>query len=283
MSDPLPELPKAVSKLGFALTKKVGEGAFSQVYSATWTDKPNKTIAAKVVDFSKVNKLWIEKNLNNELKILQSLKHTNIIVVHKVVKTTSKAYIFMDFARGGSIADELEKVKQPLSESKVKKYLRDIIAGLTYMHNNGVAHRDIKPDNFLIGDNDRVMLSDFGFACFSLNESNGKLMRGTKCGTTEYQAIEIKILGQGQVYDAKCADLYSLGVSLYFMVLFAFPFDISNESECIRRQKSREFYLKNSKLSDTLKTLIYDLLDPNPKTRITAKKAETHAWLSTNN
>ncbi|CAG2119994.1 unnamed protein product, partial [Medioppia subpectinata] len=151
--------------------------------------------------------------MKNEMKIMKILKHPNIIQVHDVTKTTSMAYIFMDLAKNGSISDELENTKRPIAEPKAKKYFRDIIAGLYYMHTKGVAHRDIKPDNFLISESQRVLITDFGFSCVTIDGTE-RLMKGTACGTSEYKAIEIKTLREGEVYDAKASDMYSLGVSL---------------------------------------------------------------------
>ena len=277
----VPELPPVIAKKGFRLKKKVASGGFATIYLASWTDRPNKDIAAKIIKLSQVSNYWVEKNLKNELKIHRSLIHENVVRVFEVVKTTTSAYIFMEFAHKGSVADILEKTKQPMKEKVAKKYMKDIAKGLCHIHSKDIGHRDIKPDNFLIDSTDKAMLGDFGFACKS--DGQNKLLKGTACGTDQYKALEIKTLEEGKVYDPKAADMYSYAISLYLMVYFDFPFDSKNEKQCIKQQKEKTFRFRDDvqKTSNAFKNLMNLLLEPLPDKRITSIQTLRHEWFET--
>ena len=280
-TEPIPELPPFLKSKGFSLIEKIGGGAFAAVYKASWTQMPNTVIAAKVISLTDETKaVWVQKCLKNEMKIIKSLNHPNVVRVYESIKTQRTAYIFIEFASNGSVGDILEKTKKPILETKAKKFLKDIVSGLAFCHSKEIAHRDIKPDNFLIDQNEKVMLSDFGFACKAI--TGAKLMKGTACGSPIYMAPEIKLKKEGEVYDAKASDVYALGISLFQMVYFVYPFDSSNEKTYALKQMKKQFkhITQNQNTSNPLRNLIDLMLDPNPKTRITAMGVSRHTWIT---
>jgi serine/threonine protein kinase len=216
------------------------------------------------------------------------LNHKNIIKAYDVMKTRTKAYIFMQFAAKGNIEELLIKTRKSFKESKAKLYFAGILDAIVYIHNRGIAHRDIKLENFLLDENDQALLSDFSFSCqtvakeFHLN----KLMKGTNCGSDLYKAPEVLKLKNGYVYDAKAADIYSLGVCLFEMLYYFKPFGESlnerNTGEFMRRQINRNYKIDQVlkiRISENARKLIDLLLDPNPEQRIPATKASEHIWL----
>lgn len=288
-STKLPELPiviKPIKNNGFDLKEEIGKGQFSTVYRATWTQKPDVDIACKRIKLEDVDEDWKANCLDSELAIITALKHKNIVNVIKVFKFKRLVYVFMDLAKNGSIKEFMDRHKHPVKESQAKVWFNDIMAGISYAHSKGVAHRDLKLENILLDDNYSALLSDFGFAVMDI--TSHKLMRTTCCGTPDYMApevLETKLNG-GKPYDAKKADLYSMGVCLYEMINYDKPIECSNKtiSELIG-DKKRGTYRLHSKINDIvsndLKDLINRLMEPDPQKRITIKQVSKHRSLKT--
>jgi protein-serine/threonine kinase len=145
------------------------------------------------------------------LAIIKKLKHKNIVDVIDVFKFKRLVYVFMDLAKNGSIKEFVDKHKHPVRESQAKVWLNDIMAGISYVHSKGVAHRDLKLENILLDVDYSALISDFGFAVMDI--TSNKLMRTTYCGSPDYMApevIETKLYQKPRPYDAKKADLYSI-------------------------------------------------------------------------
>jgi serine/threonine protein kinase len=83
---------------------------------------------------------------------------------------------------------------------------------VTFAHSKVVAHPDLKPDTFSLNSENKALLSDFGFACFTQDKEKTRIMKGTYCRSAQYMAPELHSLTEGHVYDAMKADVYSLGV-----------------------------------------------------------------------
>jgi len=281
------KLPPALVKKGLKLGPLIGTGAFAKVYRVEWNRMPDKELVIKIINHSRIGVVWKEKCLNNELKIIRKLsEHPNIVKSHECIKTRTFAYIVMDFAPNGSIGDYLKKMGRPLKESQVKPWFADILSAVTFAHSEGVAHRDLKPDNFLLNNENKALLSDFGFACLTQDRDKTRIMKGTYCGTAQYMAPELHSLVEGHAYDAIKADVYSLGVCLFEMINFFLPFGQDFEAgnkNAIKRQKARDYKLKDTVdkiISQSCKDLIDKLLEPNPKERIAAKQALEHEFIT---
>jgi serine/threonine-protein kinase SRK2 len=128
----------------------------------------------------------------------------------------------MEFAAGGDLFDLVKSAAgSRLSEDRARSLFQQLIIGLDYTHSKGVANRDIKLENVLIsapGRHGEVKIADFGYSKHEHNSS-----ARTTVGTTMYISPEI-IIGRGS-YNAKKADIWSLGVVLYCMLCGRFPFD----------------------------------------------------------
>ena len=101
-----PEETKMLDKKGFKIGDKINFGSFSKVYKAKYLDKD---IAVKVIDLTKTSFEYRQKFLPRELHTLQTLRHPNIVTIHKIMTINNKIYIFMDLAEGGDILDYLKE------------------------------------------------------------------------------------------------------------------------------------------------------------------------------
>lgn len=108
----------------------------------------------------------------------------------------------------------------PFSEPLARYYFNQLLKGLDHCHLNGVAHRDLKPDNLLLDDQFNLKIADFGFAApVEGRDGNGLLL--TKLGTLNYMAPEIHLR---QPYQGRTVDLFSSAIILFIMVTGGFPF-----------------------------------------------------------
>jgi serine/threonine protein kinase len=173
----------------YNFTGTLGKGAFASVYKVQ-TKHEGTVYAAKELDKRRFLKNGIlDVRFDNELKIMQNLKHPNIVGYVDYQNYDHWVYIIMELVPHGELANELRS-RSFLPEPEVQQITRQILHALYYLHERGVTHRDIKPDNILISSRNPliVKLSDFGLSkCVTDQET---FLR-TFCGTLLYCAPEV--------------------------------------------------------------------------------------------
>jgi eukaryotic-like serine/threonine-protein kinase len=160
--------------------------------------------------------------LQNEFRICSAMDHVNVIRVHEVQLTTDRPFITMDLVSGPSLRDMIAKERIPLA--RTLDCAAQAAEGLAYVHEQGCVHRDVKPQNIVVGDNGNVKVIDFALAISQDRSLYGYLMRRLtewrRPGTWSYMSPE-------QIRHKRLtgmADLYSLGVSLFQAVTGQFPY-----------------------------------------------------------
>lgn len=270
---------------GYKLLKKMGEGSYAKVYLAEYrpTDAPpesKKTIlACKMIDTSRAPKDFVRKFLPRELDILIKLNHPHIIHVHSIFQRKAKYFVFMRFAENGDLLDFILK-HGAVAESQARVWLRQMALALQYMHTMELAHRDLKCENILITNNFNVKLADFGFARYVVDTSGRQVMSETYCGSLSYAAPEIL---RGQPYAPKISDIWSLGVVLYIMLNKAMPFDDTNIKRLFEQQNNKRWRFRakvTDLLSDQVKKLVANMMEPDVKKRVKVEQIITSDWLA---
>ena len=191
----------------------VGEGSFGKVYKARRKFTGQITAMKFIAKHGKTDKDI--KSLRQEIEILRGLKHDNIIAMVDAFETKSEFCVVTEFAQGELF--EILEDDQCLPEEEVRAIARQLVKALHYLHSNRIIHRDMKPQNILIGARKVVKLCDFGFA--RAMSSNTMVLTSIK-GTPLYMAPE---LVQEQPYN-HTVDLWSLGVILYELFVGQPPF-----------------------------------------------------------
>ncbi|KAG0486066.1 hypothetical protein HPP92_008161 [Vanilla planifolia] len=181
----------------------VGEGSFGKVYKGR-RKYTGRTVAMKFILKSGKSEKDIQ-NLRQEIEILRKLKHENIIEMLDAFESPQEFCVVTEFAQG-ELFEVLEDDKS-LPEEQVQPIAKQLVRALYYLHSNRIIHRDMKPQNILIGSGSVVKLCDFGFA--RAMSANTVVLRSIK-GTPLYMAPE---LVREQPYN-HTADLWSLGVIL---------------------------------------------------------------------
>eukprot|EP00754_Rhynchopus_humris_P018270 Rhum_TRINITY_DN14598_c20_g1::Rhum_TRINITY_DN14598_c20_g1_i1::g.100932::m.100932/K06228/FU; fused len=195
----------------------IGEGSFGKVYKAR-RKYTGHIVAMKFI--SKKGKSDKElRTLRAEIEIMTTLDHENIIMLLDAFETKSEFVVVMEYAQGELY--EILEDDRCLPEHIVQKIAKELTQALYYLHSNRIIHRDMKPQNILIGRNGTVKLCDFGFA--RAMSCNTMVLTSIK-GTPLYMAPE---LVQEQPYN-HTADLWSLGCILYELFYGVPPFYTNN-------------------------------------------------------
>lgn len=152
---------------------------------------------------------WIER-FSRELRLARRIQHPNVCRVFDIFQADGHWFITMELAPGGTLRDQLgEKAKERSLDQKIAD-VRAVVAGLAAIHQAGIVHRDVKPDNFLRMDEGRLVLSDFGLATNPTEASTVSIM----VGTPSYMAPEV-VMGQQATSQS---DVWSLGVVLHELI-----------------------------------------------------------------
>lgn len=279
----LDTLCPAVTRMGYTSNpnETIGEGAFSRVYRARSTKIPNRDIAVKIVRVNDTNipQAWKEYSMKRELKILKRVQHPNVITVYDVIKTRTRIYIFMDLAPT-SVSSHLAATEEPASEQTARNWFGGISNAIAYLHQIEIAHRDLKNDNILIDSNGIAKLTDFGFACFTIDKkTKAEILSKTSCGTKAYVAPEVF----NPPYNPKSADVWSLGVCLFECVTLMLPFrDDLPLQVYIRHQMEKGLVIPKrwqSKLDVLLQDLMKRMIEPDVNKRPKSEAVLIHPWM----
>ncbi len=156
----------------------------------------------------------IVKFFGQEARALAKLSHPNIVGVHQVFEDNHTAYMALDLVKGQDLLDVIEYEPDRLSPREVKRILMRLLSAVAYVHDRGMLHRDISPDNVLIDDANNPVLIDFGAA---REEASRRTRMVTQQATVKdgYSPQEFYISGSKQT---PASDLYSLAATFYHLI-----------------------------------------------------------------
>lgn len=195
----------------------LGTGGFGQVYLWYDTDTGCEMAVKQVHVYCATEEVSKEvKALRSEIQLLQDLCHPRIVQYYGSHEEPKVLSIFMEYVPGGSVKDQIKEYG-PLTENVTRRYTRQVIEGLAFLHNLMIVHRDIKGANILRDHDGNVKLSDFGasrrlttIVSKSTDRSNAKTMTGTPY----YMSPEVI---EGKSYGRK-VDIWSLGCTVVEML-----------------------------------------------------------------
>lgn len=207
----------------YRLERELGRGAMGTVYLGH-DPKIGRRVAIKTLEFAQFDGgelASVRERFAREAEAAGRLSHPNIVTVYDVGEEDELAFIAMDYVAGENLthfteADRLQPVEQLL------RLLAEVADALDYAHRQGVVHRDIKPGNLIYNaPDDRIKITDFGIARVA---DSSRTRTGAVLGTPSYMAPEQLT---GDPVDGR-ADVFSLGVTLYQLLVGALPFSGDN-------------------------------------------------------
>ena len=197
---------KTIADIKYKVTRKLGEGMFSTVKLATHSLTGEK-VAIKILEKTRISKVEDKERINREMAIMKKLNHFNIVKLYQIVENKLTIYLIHEHVEGKEFMEYLTK-KGKLKENEACKFYHQIISGLEYLHQCGIAHRDFKPENILMSnDNTILKIIDFGL---SNTYKNNQLLK-TACGSPCYAPPEMI---QEQSYNGALSDIWSSGIIL---------------------------------------------------------------------
>ena len=278
---------KAVSKITgyrdfndfYSLSKKIGKGKFGNVYKGIHK-QTKREVAIKILN--RLNLNYFEAGLvMNEVEIAQLCKHPNIAPIYDYFVDYESIYIVMGLVDGPDLFNYLQMRNFKISERRARRIAKRIVYTLHYLRMYGIVHRDLKPENILMTKNTStadIKLIDFGLAkILGPNEFCTEPF-----GTIGYVAPEV-LLGKPYSFEA---DLWSLGVITYLMLVGVLPFDDPDESKAAKKTLLEPVNYDHpmwKKVSPEAKNFVEILLQKDTKKRAKLSELLKHPWFKNKN
>uniref|UniRef100_A0A803PXD6 non-specific serine/threonine protein kinase n=1 Tax=Cannabis sativa TaxID=3483 RepID=A0A803PXD6_CANSA len=223
----------------------------------------------------------IDENVAREIINHRSLRHPNIIRFKEVVLTPTHLAIVMEYASGGELFERICNAGR-FSEDEARYFFQQLISGVNYCHSLQICHRDLKLENTLLDGSPapRLKICDFGYSKSSLLHSRPK----STVGTPAYIAPEVL---SRREYDGKLADVWSCGVTLYVMLVGAYPFEDQDDPKNFRKTIQRIMAVQYKipdyvHVSQDCRHLLSRIFVASPMRRITLKEIKNHPWFLKN-
>ncbi|XP_078429680.1 protein kinase superfamily protein [Wolffia australiana] len=260
----------------YELLKDLGSGNFGVAKLARdrWTDE---LFAVKFIERGSK----IDENVRREIINHRLLRHPHIVRFKEVLLTPTHLAIVMEYAAGGELFDRICKAGR-FGEDEARFFFQQLISGVSYCHSMRICHRDLKLENALLDGSfaPRLKICDFGYSKSSVFHSQPK----STVGTPAYIAPEVL---SRKEYDGKIADVWSCGVTLYVMLVGAYPFedpaDPKNFRKTIGRILSVSYAIpEHVKISLECRHLISRIFVANPEKRISIPEIKEHPWFQRN-
>lgn len=250
----------------------IGSGASGLVYKALDT-RTNSIVATKKM---KLSQQASKKIVINEILIMRSMKHENIVNYVDCFLDQGVLWVIMEFIDGASLAEVIEVNKGKMTEGQIAHVCSKVLDGLIYLHGEDCIHRDIKSDNILMGLDGQIKITDFGYSA-QLTEGQNK--RNTTVGTTYWMAPEV--ISDDTDYDNK-VDIWSLGIMCLECVEGEPPYMEHAPLRAlfiIVSQGIPEFKRPET-MSSELKDFIKTCTQMDPNNRPTSERLKKHPFLT---
>jgi serine/threonine protein kinase len=239
----------------YILLQSIGRGRQGEVFLAMDSEK-NELRAVKIVSRPKGASPLRQQHaaggplsaarerqrmqLEREVSIMKKCRHRNVVALYEVIDDPELEcmYLVMQYVEHGSVLQVNARgfASKTVAPDLLANYARQLCAGLQYLHKHGVIHRDIKPDNILLGQNEQVYLADFGMAeAFDAPTASFAAPHhivGTR-GTVAYMAPELLSATESQQAAGEAVDVWALGITFYVLLYGHLPWQFNTVPELI--------------------------------------------------
>ncbi|KAL5753391.1 hypothetical protein ACOSP7_023570 [Xanthoceras sorbifolium] len=256
------DILKDIGSGNFGVAKLVRDKWSGELYAVKYIERGQK----------------IDEHVQREIMNHRSLKHPNIIRFKEVFLTPTHLAIVMEYAAGGELFERICNAGR-FSEDEARYFFQQLISGVSYCHSMQICHRDLKLENTLLDGSStapRLKICDFGYSKSAVLHSQPK----STVGTPAYIAPEVL---SRKEYDGKIADVWSCGVTLYVMLVGAYPFEDPEDPRNFRKTIQRILTVQYSipdyvRVSMECRLLLSRIFVANPEKRITIPEIKKHSW-----
>lgn len=241
----------------YVLIQQVGQGGMGSVWKA-WDTKLARYVAVKFLNTTDDESI---RRFQREAQLAAGLRHPNIATIYEVNELRGVHFLVMDFIDGTSSG------KAGLPIQKVVEAFAKVCRAIDYAHKNKIIHRDLKPQNIMVNKEGEPFVTDFGLAKVLSAESSISIA-GAILGTPAYMPPE-QATGKIQSLDAQ-SDIYSLGATLYMLVVGRAPFEADNATALLYKVCSSEPEPPrklNPKVPDPVQAIILKAMEKDKRRR----------------
>ena len=290
----------------YILLDTIGRGAYSKVKLCCHRSD-HTFYACKILNRSLLQKKGISVDCDNhitsglqkvfrEIAILKKLRHPHIIALQEVINDPKalKIYLILELAANGElmlldsdgVAVRDSSGVNRIPEVEARRVTRAVVRALRYAHENGIAHRDVKPQNILLTEDGDVKLSDFGVA--AIIDGGYDCKNSTAEGTIPFLPPELLSKYVGVASDFECdlfkADVWSLGVTVFVMLMGVLPWFSKDPRTLLEAIRTESLFARAppdamDEISEDAKSFVQLVLRWNPSDRISLQQMAAHPWL----
>ncbi|KAL8091661.1 calcium-dependent protein kinase 10-like [Apium graveolens] len=259
----------------YILGHELGRGEFGITYLCT-DKQTGQKLACKSISKKKLRTAIDIEDVRREVAIMSSLPdHANIVKLKATYEDEDAVHLVMELCEGGELFDRIV-ARGHYSERAAATVVKTVAVVVNMCHDNGVIHRDLKPENFLFANKKEtspLMAIDFGLSVFfKPGERFSEIV-----GSPYYMAPEVLRRNYGPE-----VDVWSAGVILYILLCGVPPFWAESEQGVALAILRGALDFKKEpwpQISENAKSLVRNMLEPDPKKRLTAKQVLEHPWL----
>ena len=279
----------------YTLGETLGSGSFGNVVFGMHRTSFDR-VAIKVLSKDATSDTGI-KRVSSEISAMEKTRKgcPFIVQLKEVLIGRNNVFLIMEYIDGGELFKSLFKTRHesdsgvgtPEREERARLYFHQLVMGVHWCHERGVAHRDIKPQNLLLNLNGLLKIADFGFAALLEDgpraKQGSRSLRTTMCGSPLYMAPELLTLREGYSYNSLCTDAWGCGAVLYTMLEGTPPFPANSFRELVCLASKPRVSLKlPHKMDRHLAILLRSLLRLEPKQRLTLPQVTNSPWFRKN-